>query len=484
MREHRQRSAAERRGRLPRLELQLAARLLRRRSRGERRAAGRARRAAAPRRGCYAAHSGIKRWNRRAEHCSCARREVGAVADGSAAQPYPRDGARPRPGSSSCSTSSTTRSPAPRSSRRTTTRATSSATRRSLAAARSTARSSRIARQIDIPHEEEMRPGRRLQPAPVAGAGRRRGRVHVAAADGRARRRRRGRAGADAADPAADDDDRRSRAARVPGGAAAARLPRLPRAPGRRRASRCAATDTTLENDHLAARGRPGDGAARAARAKATGADVAAPGGAHAVVVDDRTDTWGHGVGAYDDVARGVRVRCRCGCSSRPGAGDPPRREPLRRLDAARGATCWAPTLALRRRARRARLARAAEAAEAALSRPPSSRGATFEIPVRPRRARRRPATRSRPVVGRRLRRRARAGGAERRQVRLRRAAAATSAISAVRSPVGHGTTRGSSSTDGDYEYMDQGRAALHRPARPACRRLARRRASSAPRPS
>jgi alpha-mannosidase len=60
------------------------------------------------------------------------------------------------------------------------------------------------------------------------------------------------------------------------------------------------ATATTLENEHVlleldAQTGR----IARLVR-KASGADLASPKARHAVVIDDPSDTWGHGVTAYD----------------------------------------------------------------------------------------------------------------------------------------------------------------------------------------
>ena len=88
-------------------------------------------------RGCYTSHSGIKRWNRRAEN-ALLRAERWNVIAGSLGLGPPRSSRAP--GSSCSSTSSTTRSPAPRSSPPTTTPATSSATRPLSRRARSTPR--------------------------------------------------------------------------------------------------------------------------------------------------------------------------------------------------------------------------------------------------------------------------------------------------------------------------------------------------------
>jgi alpha-mannosidase len=61
------------------------------------------------------------------------------------------------------------------------------------------------------------------------------------------------------------------------------------------------ATDTTLENAHLLLELDPSTGRIAKLVLKPTGADLAAPGGKHAVVVRDLSDTWGHGVERYDD---------------------------------------------------------------------------------------------------------------------------------------------------------------------------------------
>jgi alpha-mannosidase len=61
------------------------------------------------------------------------------------------------------------------------------------------------------------------------------------------------------------------------------------------------ATDTTLENEFVALEVDPATGWLSRLTDKATRVELAAPGG-HAVVVDDRSDTWGHGVRAYDEV--------------------------------------------------------------------------------------------------------------------------------------------------------------------------------------
>jgi alpha-mannosidase len=64
-----------------------------------------------------------------------------------------------------------------------------------------------------------------------------------------------------------------------------------------------AASDTLLENDHVLVELDASTGRIAKLVLKSTGVDLAAAGEKHAVVVDDRSDTWGHAVVAYDDVA-------------------------------------------------------------------------------------------------------------------------------------------------------------------------------------
>ncbi len=77
--------------------------------------------------GCYSAHSGVKRWNRRAEHLLLAAERWSSVAAHLGARPTRRPSSA-RPGSLSCSTSSMTSWPARPSPRPTTTPGTSTAT--------------------------------------------------------------------------------------------------------------------------------------------------------------------------------------------------------------------------------------------------------------------------------------------------------------------------------------------------------------------
>ncbi|MFL6035915.1 MAG: alpha-mannosidase [Gaiellaceae bacterium] len=63
------------------------------------------------------------------------------------------------------------------------------------------------------------------------------------------------------------------------------------------------ATDTRLENEQVLVEVDERSGRIAKLVHKPSGVDVAAPAKPHAVVIDDRSDTWGHGVVAYDDEA-------------------------------------------------------------------------------------------------------------------------------------------------------------------------------------
>jgi alpha-mannosidase len=67
------------------------------------------------------------------------------------------------------------------------------------------------------------------------------------------------------------------------------------------RVRRGAVEGEPVENRHLLLELDPHTGRIAKLVVKATGADLAAPHAKHAVVVADRSDTWGHGVSSYDD---------------------------------------------------------------------------------------------------------------------------------------------------------------------------------------
>jgi alpha-mannosidase len=61
------------------------------------------------------------------------------------------------------------------------------------------------------------------------------------------------------------------------------------------------ATETRLENRHLELEVDPERGRIARLVVKSAGVDVAAPEAKHAVVVEDRSDTWGHGITSYGE---------------------------------------------------------------------------------------------------------------------------------------------------------------------------------------
>jgi alpha-mannosidase len=72
--------------------------------------------------------------------------------------------------------------------------------------------------------------------------------------------------------------------------------------PGVREEPSLAAGETTLENEFIALEVDRATGWLSRLEHKATASNIAGR-GSHAVVVDDRSDTWGHGVRAFDEVA-------------------------------------------------------------------------------------------------------------------------------------------------------------------------------------
>ncbi len=132
-------------------------------------ARGTARRPAAPRPGCYSAHSGIKAWQRRAQCAVLLGRSAAAID--TALMPAP-----PTRATTSSARGSRSLQPVPRHPRRarrssspTTTRATSWARPRRSLKRSSRARHNRIARRIDIPMDAATQPVVVFNPAPVAG---------------------------------------------------------------------------------------------------------------------------------------------------------------------------------------------------------------------------------------------------------------------------------------------------------------------------
>ena len=240
-----------------------------------------------------------------------------------------------------------------------------------------------------------------------------------------------------------------------------------------------AASDTRLENEHVLLELDASTGRIAKLVLKSTGVDLAAPDAKHAVVVNDRSDTWGHAVVAYDDEAgefecEAVRllengpVRSIVRVESR--YGDSTLREDY---ILARGR-------AVRRRARDDRLARAARAAEAAL---PDVRGhgdGDVRDAVRLTSSGAPAATRSRAQSW------VDVSGAGRGLTVANDAKygydvrGGDIGISAVRSPVWAWHDPRELEDEGDYVYMDQGRQTFDVRLDPARGRLARRRRRAA----
>jgi alpha-mannosidase len=252
--------------------------------------------------GCYTTHSGIKRWNRRAESLLLRAEKWSAIADSLGAQPYPLerlthawklvlfnqfhdtlagtsiepayDDARDQLGEAS-----------------------------SIAASAFNAAIQSIGRQIDVEQEEEMRPVVVFNPHPwplhadveLQYTWTRKDGHHIVDDEGAAVPMQLTR-------PLTTMSSERSRFAfpvEVPALGYRVYRVRLGALEG---GDPLACGDTRLENDHLLLELDPATGRIAKLVVKATGVDLAAPDKPHAVVVDDRTDTWGHDVEFYDDV--------------------------------------------------------------------------------------------------------------------------------------------------------------------------------------
>ncbi|HVU78079.1 MAG TPA: glycoside hydrolase family 38 C-terminal domain-containing protein [Gaiellaceae bacterium] len=248
--------------------------------------------------GCYTTHSGIKRWNRRAENLLQRAEKWAAIADALGAQPYPlaqlskawqlllfnqfHD-----------TLAGTSIEPAYEDARDQVGHASSIAGLAFNRAVQS------IARQIDIPFEESTFPVVVFNPHPW----RLRTDVEleynwlkpegVSLADGVPLQQTRSLTTMSANRARlvfpADVPPLGYRVYRIVPGAVEA-------------ADAVRATDTSLENDHVLLEIDRSTGRIRRLVHKASGADLAAPGRPHASVVADVSDTWGHEVRAYDDV--------------------------------------------------------------------------------------------------------------------------------------------------------------------------------------
>jgi alpha-mannosidase len=251
--------------------------------------------------GCYTTHSGIKRWNRRAENLLQRAEKWSAVADALGAQPYPL-----RELASAWelllfnqfhdTLAGTSIEPAYEDARDQIGHASSVAALAFNRAVQS------IARRIEIPFEEGTRPLVVFNPHPwrlradveleynwLTAEG-----VKLLDADG-------------AAVPLQLTRSLTTMSSNRARLVFPADVPPLGYRvytihPGAVEGAGLSATETTLENEHLLLELDPATGRIGRLLHKASGADLASPTAGHAVVVDDVSDTWGHEVTAYDDV--------------------------------------------------------------------------------------------------------------------------------------------------------------------------------------
>ena len=251
--------------------------------------------------GCYTTHSGIKRWNRRAESLLLRAEKWCAVADSLGLRAYPRDELTRAWklvlfNQFHDTLAGTSIEPAYEDARDQLGHASS------VAASAFNAAAQAIARQIGIEQEEEMRPVVVFNPHPwtlrtdveIEYTWTREQGHHVVDDDGEAVPMQLTR-------PLTTMSGLRSRFA-FP-----VEVPPLGYRTYRVRLGelvvnqhKLSASETTLENEHVLVEVDPATGRIAKLVHKASGVDLAAPGSPHAVVVDDRSDTWGHGVVAYD----------------------------------------------------------------------------------------------------------------------------------------------------------------------------------------
>jgi alpha-mannosidase len=250
--------------------------------------------------GCYTTHSGIKRWNRRAENLLLRAEKWAAVAESLGLQPYPlaeltqawklvlfnqfHD-----------TLAGTSIAPAYEDARDQIGHASS------LAASAFNAAAQSIARQIGIEQEEEMRPVVVFNPHPwtlrtdveIEYTWLRAEGAHVVDDEGEPVPMQMTR-------PLTTMSSLRGRLVfpvEVP--PLGWRVYRV-RKGSVESAQRYMHVHAQIENDNLQVALDPATGRIARLVVKATGQDLAAPQEKHAVVVDDRSDTWGHGVRAYD----------------------------------------------------------------------------------------------------------------------------------------------------------------------------------------
>ena len=250
-------------------------------------------------RGCYTTHSGIKRWNRRAENLLARAEKWSAIADRLGAKAYPAGPLREAWqlllfNQFHDTLAGTSIEPAYEDARDQLGHASSVASSAFNAAAQS------LARRIAIEPEDEMRPVVVFNPhawtvraeAEVEYTWLRAPGAHVVDEEGEAVPMQLTR-------PLTTMSSARGRLVfpveLPPLGYRVYRV-RL----GTIEGEPLRASGTTLENAHLLLELDPATGRIARLVAKEAGVDVAAHDRPHAVVVDDPSDTWGHGVTAYD----------------------------------------------------------------------------------------------------------------------------------------------------------------------------------------
>jgi alpha-mannosidase len=246
--------------------------------------------------GCYTSHSGIKRWNRRAENLLLRAEKWSAIADSLGAQPYPHERLQEAWklvlfNQFHDTLAGTSIAPAYEDARDQIGHACSLAANAFNAAVQS------IARQIDVEREEDVRPVVVFNPHPW-----------TLRTDAEIEYTWMRETGASVVDDEGNDVPmQRTRPLTTMSGLRArlcfpVEVPPLGYRTYRVRpwALELPAV-TPLENEHLKLEIDPATGRVASLVHRASGSDLAAPAAKHAVVVDDRSDTWGHGVVAYDD---------------------------------------------------------------------------------------------------------------------------------------------------------------------------------------
>jgi alpha-mannosidase len=246
-------------------------------------------------RGCYTSHSGIKRWNRRTENMLLRAEKWSAVAASLGLQPYPHERLEEAWklllfNQFHDTLAGTSIAPAYDDARDQLGHASSLAANAFNAAVQS------ISRQIHVEHEDDIRPVVVFNPHPWP--------VSTVAEIEYTWMRD---TGASVCDEDGDDVPmQRTRALTTMSGARArlafpVELPPLGYRTYRVRPWRVdMPTGEPLENEHLRLRIDPATGRIASLVLKSTRIDLAAPDAKHAVVIDDRSDTWGHGIVSYD----------------------------------------------------------------------------------------------------------------------------------------------------------------------------------------